>query len=199
MRFYTQQHPCSCGIDLHARTMSLCIVHRDGAILVHRTMPAGPDPLLKAIAPSREDVVVCVACLVTWSWLADLGARAGLPCVLGHALSMQALHGGTAHNDTSDAQHIAVLLRGGRLPQAAVSPAAMRAPRALLRRRVPLTRQRAERLAHSQPPTRQDTLPEMGKTIASHANRGGGAARCPDPAVPTSVAGALALSAVDDP
>ena len=30
MRFYTQQHQFYCGIDLHARTMSLCILNRDG-------------------------------------------------------------------------------------------------------------------------------------------------------------------------
>jgi len=74
MRFYTQQHQLYCGIDLPARTMSLCILNRDGEILVHRRMPAGPAPLLKAIAPYREDVVVCVACLFTWYWLADLYA-----------------------------------------------------------------------------------------------------------------------------
>jgi predicted NBD/HSP70 family sugar kinase len=38
MRFYTQQHPFYCGIDLHARTMYLCILNRDGEILVHRNM-----------------------------------------------------------------------------------------------------------------------------------------------------------------
>lgn len=59
MRFYTQQHQLYCGIDLHARTMSLCLLNRDGDILVHRHMPAGPDPFLTAIAPSREDLVVC--------------------------------------------------------------------------------------------------------------------------------------------
>jgi hypothetical protein len=135
MRFYTQQHQFSCGIDLHARTMSLCILNRDGEILVHRNMPARPEPFLKAIAPYREDVVVCVECLCTWDWLADLCAREGLPFVLGQALSMKALHGGTAKNDTIDAQKIAVLRRGGMLPQASVSPAEMRATRDLLRRR----------------------------------------------------------------
>src|SRR2546422_5863547 len=104
--------------------MSLCLLHQDGAILVHRNMPAGPEPFLKAVAPYREDVVVWVACLFTWDWLADLCARAGMPCVLGHALSMQAIHGGKAKNDTIDAQNIAVLLRGGMRPQAEVSPAA---------------------------------------------------------------------------
>jgi len=41
-------------------------------------------------------MVIAVACLVTWYWLADLCAQAGLPCVLGHALSMQAIPGGKA-------------------------------------------------------------------------------------------------------
>jgi hypothetical protein len=178
--------------------MSLCIVNRDGAILVHRTLPAGPAPFRKAIAPSRADVVVWVACLFTWYWLADLCARAGLPFVLGHALSMKAIHGGQAKNAKIDAQPIAVLLRGGMLPQASVSPAARRATRDRLRRRVPLTRTRAELLAHIQQTTRQYTLSEMGKKIASKANRGGGAERFPNPAVPKSAEVDLALIACYD-
>ena len=55
MRFYPHQHPFYCGIDLHARTLYLCILNRDGEILLHRNMPAGPAPFLKAIAPYRED------------------------------------------------------------------------------------------------------------------------------------------------
>jgi hypothetical protein len=33
--------------------------------------------LLKAVAPYRADLVVCVECIFTWDWLADLWARAG--------------------------------------------------------------------------------------------------------------------------
>jgi hypothetical protein len=57
--------------------------------------------------------VVAVACLFTWYWLADVCAAQGLPFVLGHALSMQAMHGGKATNDKIDSQKIAALLRGG--------------------------------------------------------------------------------------
>jgi transposase len=57
---------------------------------------------------------------------------------------MKAIHGGKARNDKIDAQKIAVLLRGGRLPQAYVYPADRRASRDLLRRRRPLVRKRAE-------------------------------------------------------
>ena len=120
MRFYTKQHKFYGGIDLHARPMSLCLLHQDGEILVHRNMPAGPAPFLKTIAPYREALVVCVACLFTWYWLADLCAREELPFVLGHALSMKAIHGGKAKNDKIDTQKIAVRWRGGMLPQAYV-------------------------------------------------------------------------------
>src|SRR5262245_22039397 len=88
---------------------SLCILNQVGEILVHRHMPAAPEPFLKTIAPYREDVVVCVECIFTWYWLVDLCAQEGMPFVLGHALSMKAIHGGKATHDTIDAHKIAAL------------------------------------------------------------------------------------------
>jgi len=193
MRFYTKQHKAYCGIDLHARTMYICILHHDGEILVHQNYTANPATFLKVIAPSRDDIGVAVACLFTWYWLADLCARAGIAFVLGHALYMKAIHGGKATNDRSDAQKIAVLLRGGMLPHAYVYSAALRATRALLRRRIPLMRKRAELLTHVQQTHSQYNLPEIGKKIASKANRTGVAERLADPAVPKSVEVDLAL------
>src|SRR5919204_2470310 len=193
MRFYTKQHQFYCGIDLHARTMDLCLLNRDGEILVHRNMKAGPDPFLKTIAPYREDLVVCVECIFTWYWLADLCAQEGIAFVLGHALYMKAIHGGKAKNDRIDSQKIAVLLRGGMLPQAYVYPAEMRATRDLLRRRMHLMRKRAELLTHVQQTNCQYNLPEIGKKIAYKTNRAGVAERFPDPAVQKSIEVDLAL------
>ena len=198
MRFYTKQHQFYCGIDLHARTMYLCILNQAGEILVHRHMPAAPEPLLKTIAPYREDVVVCVECIFTWYWLADLCAQEGIPFVLGHALYMKAIHGGKAKNDKIDSQKIAALLRGGMLPQAYVYPAAMRATRDLLRRRMHLARKRAELLAHVQHTNSQYNLPAIGKKIAYKANRDGVAERFADPAVHKSIEVDLALIGYDD-
>ena len=141
---------------------ALCIVNQVGEILVHRHRPAAPEPFLKTIAPSREDVVVGVECLFTWYWLADLCAQEGIPFVLGHALAMKAIHGGKAKHDTIDSQKIAALLRGGMRPQAYVYPAAMRATRDRRRRRRPLARQRAKRLAHVHHPNSQYHLPAIG-------------------------------------
>jgi hypothetical protein len=129
MRFYTTQHPLYCGIDLHARTMSVCIMNHDGESVLHKNMQAAPEPFLKAIAPYRDALVVAVECLFTWYGLADLCAQEGRAFVLGHALSMQASHGGKATNDQIASHKMAVFLRGGMLPQAYVYPAAMRAPR----------------------------------------------------------------------
>lgn len=52
MRFYTTPHRYSCGIDLHARTMYVCILNQDGGIVFHCNMPATPDCILIAEASS---------------------------------------------------------------------------------------------------------------------------------------------------
>jgi transposase len=173
--------------------MYLCVLNQEGEILLHRNMQAGPAPFLQAIAPYREDLVICVECIFTWYWLADLCSRAGISFVLGHALYMNAIPGGKAKNARIDAQKIAMWLRGGMRPQAYVYPAAMRATRALLRRRMHLTRTRAELLAHSQNTNSQYNLPEIGKKLAYKANRDGVADRFPDPAVQKSIEVDLAL------
>jgi transposase len=173
--------------------MYLCLLNQEGEVFLHRNLKAAPEPFLKAIAPYREDMVVCVECMFTWYWLADLCAQEGIPFVLGHALYMKAIHGGKAKNDKIDAHKIAVLLRGGMIPRAYVYPAGMRATRDLLRRRMYLTRKRAELLTHVQQTNCQYNLPDIGKKIAYKANRVGVAERFPDPAVQKSIEVDLAL------
>ena len=187
MRFYNTQHPFSCGIDLHARNMYVCILDQAGETLLHRNMTTNPETFLQAIAPYRDSLVVAVACMFTWYGLADLCADEGIPFVLGHALYMKAIHGGKAKNDQIDSRKIAVLLRGGMLPQAYVYPATMRATRDLLRRRMHLAHKRGELLAHVQNTNSQYNLPAIGKKLAYKANRDGVAERCADPAVQKSI------------
>jgi transposase len=193
MRFYTNPQKFYCGIDLHARSMYVCVLSQDGDPLLHRNMKAAPESFLKAVAPYRDGLVVAVECIFTWYWLADLCAQEGIPFVLGHALYMKAIHGGKAKNDKIDSQKIATLLRGGMLPKAYVYPAQMRATRDLLRRRTHLMRKRAELLAHVHNTNSQYNLPEIGKKIAYKANREGVAERFNDPAVHKTIEVDLAL------
>jgi transposase len=161
-------------------------------------MKAAPEPFLKAVAPYRDGLVVAVECLFTGYWLADLCAEAGIPVVLGHALSMKAIPGGNAKHDTIDSHKSAGLLRGGMLPQASVDPAARRATRDLLRRRTHLMRKRAALLAHVQQTNSQYNRPELGKKMASKANREGVAERVEEAAVQNTLAVALGLITYDD-
>jgi transposase len=173
--------------------MYVCLLAQHGTILVHKNLPTPPEAFLRVIAPYREEVVVGVACMFTWYWLADLCAKEGMAFVLGHALYRKAIHGGKAKNDKIDAHKIAVLLRGGMFPLAYVYPAEMRATRDLLRRRCPLVHQRAELLAHIQNTNSQYNLPELGKKLAYKANRTGVEEHFPDPSVRKTIEVDVAL------
>jgi hypothetical protein len=116
-----------------------------------------------------------------------------MPFVLGHALYRKAIHGGKAKHAKIDAHQLAGLRRGGMLPQASVYPAERRAPRDLLRRRLPLTRTRADLLTPVPQTHWQYNLPDLGQKIADNAHRHGVAARFPAPAVPQRVEGDRAL------
>ena len=195
MRFCTEQHQYYCGIDLHARSMYLCILDQAGEVRVHRNMRAHPAAFLEAVAPYRQDLVVAVECMFTWYWLADLCQAEGIHFVLGHALYMKAIHGGKAKNDRIDAHKIAVLLRGGLIPQAYVYPAAMRPTRDLLRRRLHFTRKRAELLTHIENTNSQYNLPAFAKKLTYRANRQAVDERFAEPSVQKSVAVDLELIA----
>jgi len=173
MRFYTGQHRYYCGIDLHAHTMAVCVLDATGGIVLERNLATTPEAFLEAIAPYREGLVVACECIFTWYWLADLCAKEGIAFVLGHALYMKAIHGGKAKNDRIDAHKIAVLLRGGMLPQAYVYPPGMRETRDLLRRRLHLVRKRGQLLAHLQNLTHTYNRGAFEKRIAYPSNREG--------------------------
>ena len=52
--FYQTQHPFYCGVDLHTKTLHVCIVDQAGTVLVHRNLPASPELFLQTLAPYRD-------------------------------------------------------------------------------------------------------------------------------------------------
>jgi transposase len=187
MRFYNHQHQYYCGIDLHVKTMYVCILDAAGQVLLHRNLPSTPDAFLEGVAPYRDDLVVAAECMFTWYWLADVCAAEGITFILGHALAMKAIHGGKAKNDKIDSLKIAGLLRGGLLPQAYVYPAAMRSTRDLLRLRLHLVRKRGQLLTHIQNTRAQYNLPAFEKRLGYPGNRDGVVERFADPSVRKSI------------
>lgn len=194
MRFYQQQHPYYCGVDLHARTMHVCVVAADGLTREHVNLPCDPGRFLKLIEPYREQLVVSCECLFAWYWLADLCREEKITFVLGHALYMKAIHGGKAKTDKIDSEKIARLLKGGMLPQAYVYPHEMRATRDLLRRRMKLMRLRGQALAHVTNTFTQYNLPAPEKRLNSRTNRLGVPERFDDESVQCAVRSDLSLA-----
>ncbi len=193
MRFYTKSHKHYCGIDLHARSMYICIINREGDVLSHRDIPCDSQIFLKAIGPYREDLVVGVECIFSWYWLADLCHKEGIAFVLGHALYMRAIHGAKAKNDRIDSRKIAMMLKGQMMPQAYVYPAKMRATRDLMRRRLHFVNHRGQILAHIQMTHHQYNLPSPGKRISYRSNRDGIGEGFNDTSIKASIAADLAL------
>jgi len=173
MRFYSKQHKHYCGVDLHAKTMYVCIINQEARIVKQKNIKSNPAAFLKAVDKYRDDLVVSAECMFTWYWLADLCAEENITFILGHALYMKAIHGGKAKNDRIDAYKIAYLLRGGNIPMAYVYPPKMRATRDLMRRRNHLMRKRAELLAHIQNTNHQYNLPPLVKKVRYKSNREG--------------------------
>ena len=171
MRFYTQQHRFYCGVDLHARTLSVCVLDQTGQVVAEATVAASPATFLKAVAPFRDGLVVGCECLFAWYWLADLCEDHQIPFVLGHALYMRMIHGGKAKTDKIDAAKLASMLRGGLFPMAYVYPRAKRPTRDLLRRRSFFVRQRAQLITHIMNTNTQFNLPPLSKKLTYAANR----------------------------
>jgi|GEM_PF-1018648 len=75
MRFYQQQHRFYCGVDLHARSMYLCLLDAAGQTVLHQNYPADPRAFLEALAPYRDGLVVAVECMFACFWTAALCRR----------------------------------------------------------------------------------------------------------------------------
>jgi transposase len=170
MRFFQDTYRFYCGIDLHSRTMHVCILEDDGTVRVDRNLRCDPKVFLAVIAPYREAIVVGVESIFCWYWLSDLCQEHGIPFVLGHAFYMGLIHSGKGKNDRIDAAKIARLLRSGTFPLAYAYPKGMRETRDLLRRRTFLVRQRTGLLTHVHIVNSQYNLPSIDKQLRWESN-----------------------------
>ena len=193
MEFYHKPHQYFCGIDLHEKTMYVCIIDQQGKIRFHRNIKTSREEFLAAVVPYREDICVGVESTYAWYWLADLCEDEGIHFILGHALYLKAVHGGKTKNDKIDSKTLAFILRGGNFPVAYVYPRKMRATRDLLRRRMYLMRKRAAILTHIQNTNSQYNLGSFDRKLAYKSNRPGTADRFSDPSVRKSVTVDLSL------
>ncbi len=194
MQFYTKTHPYYCGIDLHTKTMYVCIVNNEGEIVLHQNIRSQADAFLNLISEYRQQLIVGVECIFSWYWLADLCRQQHIEFILGHALYMKAIHGGKTKNDKLDSEKIARLIRGGTFPMAYVYPAELRPYRDLLRRRNFLVHMRSEVLAHIKLTHYQYNQAYFEKHLGKRHNREGLEEHFHDPTVRKNIEIDLAVA-----
>src|SRR5262249_7884373 len=180
MRFLNQTAASYVGVDLHARTLFVCVLDQAGTLRLSRNLPAKPDPFLRAIPPSRPALRGGCECSHPWYGLAAPCREHGIPFALGHAWAMRAVHTSKTKCDRQDAEAIARLLRGGNFPLAYAYPYERRGLRDLLRTRLRLVRQRAEPYGPIHTARRQPHLDRVGSDVKYKSTRDDVAADIPD-------------------
>ncbi len=172
MNFYQPNKQFYCGVDLHARTIYICIIDQKKKVLTHKQLRNNDTELfLKILEPYKDNIVVAAESCFAWYWLADLCADQNIEFILGHALYMKAIHGGKSKNDRIDSYKIALLASNGLFPLAYVYPRTKRSLRDLLRRRLTFVRTRADLLTHMQLTNYQVNNPALGRISKSKTKR----------------------------
>lgn len=150
MNFHQIDTDYCCGIDLHSKSMYVCIMNKEGKIHLHRNMRNDFEIFKRSIKPFSHSLSVGCETSGYYYWLADGCQDQGIPFHLGHALYMKAISGKKKKNDRIDSKTITDLMRTNFLPYAFTYPPEWRSTRDLLRRRHRLVRLRAEAYSHVQ-------------------------------------------------
>ena len=100
------QHQFYIGIDLHARTMYICVINIIGETVFHKNMECSRDNLELVTNTFGKDIVVGVECIFTWYWVADFCVEQGIDFALGHTYYMKSIHGGKTKSDKIDSEKI---------------------------------------------------------------------------------------------
>jgi len=153
-----------CGVDLHAKSMYICVMNKEGDILLHRNLRNEFREFKRKVNKFLPDISVCAESTYNYYWLADACRHDGIAFYLGHAYYMKTIHGGKKKNDKIDSRKLADLLRSNHFPLAYAYPNDLRPARDLLRRRHRYSAIRAEAYTHI-----QTTFHQNGKSILPSA------------------------------
>jgi transposase len=130
------------GIDLHRRSSHVSAFDDEGTEILSRRVTNDPEVLRALFQQLGSESKVALEAAFGWEWLADLLAEEGLELHLAHPRHTKAIAAARVKTDAVDARTLAHLLRADLLPEAYISPPALREQRELIRHRIALTRVR---------------------------------------------------------
>lgn len=132
-----------CGIDLHANNNVVVVLDEQDKMRYERRLPNDLTVVLEELEPYRSSLQGCVVeSTYNWYWLVDGLMESGHRVHLANTAAIRQYEGIKYTNDSTDARHLAHLLRLGILPEGYIYPKRERAVRDLLRRRMLLVHQR---------------------------------------------------------
>lgn len=130
------------GVDLHRRSLAICTVDENGAILARTKMKTDPSLVSDYFHQWPTEHRAVVECTTGWYWFCDLLRCLGISVILAHAKYLKAISYAKVKTDAVDALTLAQLLRMGYVPEAHQLPPAYRALRDLLRQRMVMEHKR---------------------------------------------------------
>jgi transposase len=106
-----------CGIDLHSNNSVVVVTDESDRIVLDRRLPNDLARIIALLEPYRPELSgVVVESTYNWYWLVDGLMAAGFEVCLANTVAIRQYDGLKYGDDTSDARHLAHLLRLGIVP-----------------------------------------------------------------------------------
>jgi transposase len=134
----------SVGIDLHKKTITVCVIEHDGAILTRRTLACAQPQKISAFFAALGPFQAVVEATAGYTWLFQLLEPLARRLVLAHPGKLRIIAQSTRKSDKFDAQVLAEFLHLDMIPESYRPTPRQREHRALVRHRQFLMKERTQ-------------------------------------------------------
>ena len=131
--------PVVVGLDYHSDSIQVCVMTKDGDVLLNRSVANQVGSVIEAVTGDRPGAIVEGVALEACTGSAEFASRLGMatewPVRLAHAAAVHRLKQGPDKTDHGDAWHLANLIRVNYLPEVWLADEQTRQLRHLVRYR----------------------------------------------------------------
>jgi transposase len=131
---------CYVGIDLHKKSITLCVVNQERRVLARKTLSCGEPDKIRAFFAQLGSFQAVVEATASYEWLWQLLEPLADRLVLAHPKKLRIIAESTCKSDKLDAQVLAQFLALDMIPAAYRPTPRQRQHRVLVRQRVWLRR-----------------------------------------------------------
>lgn len=161
------------GIDLHKKTISICVVNKEREVQQRKRLWCESPELIREFFESIRPFEAVVEATASYEWLVSLIEPLAERVVLAHPRKMRIIAESARKSDKLDAQVLAEFLAMDMIPESFRPPKRQRAHRILVRhryylsRRITSVRNKIRRILSNYNADRKDLFTEIGLTYLS--------------------------------